>query len=247
MDIKFYVPSYKRPNDVLTQNIYPFVNVVVMESEREAYEKGGVKNLITCPDEVQGNLCRVMNWILDNYLDKSDGLVILDDDGSGIGRWENQVWEKFEAEELVEFCEEMAIVCKEWGFGFWGLNCITDKGAYREHTPFGTLQYIGGPFRGWLRGNDLRYDERLSLKDDYDMTLQQARKYGGCLRVNFASYRNLQSEQEGGCSAYRNMKEEKRQFDLLEDKWGSDVVRLDRSSKKKFDYNPIIKVPFRGV
>lgn len=51
----------------------------------------------------------------------------------------------------------------------------------------------------------------------------------------------------GGCSTSRNMVEEKRQFDALRRKWGSDVVRRDRSSKRTYDMNPILRVPINGV
>lgn len=246
MKVKFFAPSYKRPQKSRTQILYPFVKLVVMESEEKAYRDQG-NDVEVCPDPAQGNLCRVRNWILDNLFTDCDSLVLLDDDNYGIGRWEDQEFVTFGEDELMEFSEEMGILCKEWGFYFWGLNCAPNKQFYREHTPFGTIQYIGGPFQGWIKGNKLRYDERLSLKEDYDMTLQNVWNYGGCLRVNYASYRNKQSEQAGGCSMQRNLDEEKRQFNLLQRKWGSDVISRDYKSKRSFDYNPILRIPIRGV
>ena len=35
--------------------------------------------------------------------------------------------------------------------------------------------------------------------------------------------------------------------ELLQKKWGKDIVRKDKGSKKEFDYNPIIRVPIDGV
>jgi hypothetical protein len=61
------------------------------------------------------------------------------------------------------------------------------------------------------------------------------------------SYDVKQAEQAGGCSTYRTSEREKEQFELLQRKWGSKIVRYDSSSKKGFDFNPIIKVPIRGV
>ena len=46
---------------------------------------------------------------------------------------------------------------------------------------------------------------------------------------------------------------EKEQFELLQKKWGGGIVKIDRSNKgrtdkeKLFDYNPIIKVPIKGI
>lgn len=246
MKVKFYSPSYKRPEKSITQIHFPDVQLVVRESEAEEYIANG-NDVVICPDSAQGNLCRVRNWILDNLFDDADCIVLLDDDCSRIGRWEEQVQIKFNMNDLSEFAENVANLTKEMGFHFWGLNCVTDKGAYREYTPFGTLQYIGGPFQAHLKTSEIRYDEDLPLKEDYDISLQHIHKYGGCLRVNFAHYDVKQAEQEGGCATYRNLKKEKQQFFALQKKWGKDVIKRDKGSKRSFDFNPVLKVPIKGV
>jgi len=246
MKVKFYSPSYKRPEKSITQIHFPDVKIVVRESEAEEYIANG-NDVVICPDSAQGNLCRVRNWILNNLFDDADCIVLLDDDCSRIGRWEEQVQIKFNMNDLSEFAENVANLTKEMGFHFWGLNCVTDKGAYREYTPFGTLQYIGGPFQAHLKTSEIRYDEDLPLKEDYDISLQHIHKYGGCLRVNFAHYDVKQAEQEGGCATYRNLKKEKQQFFALQKKWGKDVIKRDKGSKRSFDFNPVLKVPIKGV
>ena len=90
-------------------------------------------------------------------------------------------------------------------------------------------------------------------KEDYDIALQHLNKYRGILRLNFAHYMCNQSNLVGGCSMQRNMIQEKRQFELLQKKWGNGIVKRDVSNKwhskkvKSFDYNPIIKVPIKGI
>lgn len=246
MNIGYFAPSYKRPQKSSTQKIFPFVKIVVKESEAEDYIKNG-NDLVICPDSAQGNLCRVRNWILDNYLDKFDAVILLDDDYKNVIRWNNAKQIKLNENEFQELCESIAILCKDFGFYYFGLNCVTDKGAYREHTPISTNKYIGGPFQGFLKGNTLRYDESLNLKEDYDMTLQNLHKYNGCLRANFASYDVKQAEQIGGCASQRNSKEEERQFNLLQKKWGSRIIQKDNTSKRNFDFNPVLKTPLKGV
>lgn len=246
MNIGYFAPSYRRPEKSKTQKIFPFVKIVVKESESEDYLKNG-NDIIVCPDNAQGNLCRVRNWILDNYLDKYDSIILLDDDYNRVIRWEKQKMHTLEADDFCELCEQIAIICKEYGFFYFGLNCVTDKGAYREHTPFSTNKYIGGPFQGFISGNKLRYDENLNLKEDYDMTLQNLKMYKGCLRVNFASYDVKQAKQAGGCASQRNYTEEKKQFELLQKKWGSKIIQKDNKSKRSFDFNPILKSPLIGV
>lgn len=246
MNIGYFAPSYKRPKKSKTQELFPFVKIVVKESESNEYVKNG-NDIIICPDNAQGNLCRVRNWILDNYLHKYDALILLDDDYNNVIRWNAQKQIILKNDDFEEFCEQISIICKDYGFYFFGLNCVTDKGAYREHTPFSTNKYIGGPFQGFINGNELRYDESLNLKEDYDMTLQNLKEYNGCLRVNFASYDVKQAKQSGGCAAQRNSAEEKKQFNLLQKKWGSKIIQKDKKSKKSFDFNPILKTPLKGV
>ena len=89
MKVKFFAPSYKRSQKSITQINYPNVKIVVRESEAEEYIKNG-NDIVVCPDSAQGNLCRVRNWILDNLCDDADCIVIVDDDCSYIGRWEEQ-------------------------------------------------------------------------------------------------------------------------------------------------------------
>lgn len=246
MKIGFFAPSYKRPQKSSTQKIFPFVKIVVKEEEALEYEKNG-NEIIVCPNEKQGNLCRVRNWILDNYIDKYDSLVLLDDDYQKIIRWNFQKQIILNSNEFEEECEKLAILAKDWGFYYFGMNCVTDKGAYMEHTPFSTNKYIGGPFQGFLRGNECRYDESLNLKEDYDMTLQNLKRYNGALRANFLSYDVKQAQQTGGCAMQRNTKEEEKQFLLLQKKWGEKIIKKDNKSKKNFDFNPLMKTPLKGV
>lgn len=230
----------------MTQKTYPQVQLVVQESEAAEYRKNG-NDVVTCPDEAQGNVARVRNWILDNLMTDCDCIVLIDDDCSGIKTWQKQKATMLDPDELTEACENWADVCKQWGFHYWGMNCVPDKGAYREYTPFGTLQFIGGPFCAHLASSPLRYDEELPLKEDYDITLQHIKAYGGCLRVNYAHYVVKQAEQVGGCATYRNLDRERQQFFALQKKWGKDIIARDKKSKRSFDFNPVMKVPIKGV
>lgn len=139
------------------------------------------------------------------------------------------------------------------GAKFWGVNVNSDPMAYRHNTPFSTISPVLGPFGCFLKGNKCRYDENLPLKEDYDMTLQQLNTERVVLRVNAYHYLCKQSENIGGCAAYRNREREKQQLEALQAKWGSNIVKVDTSNKgrtekiKRLDYNPIIKVPIKGV
>lgn len=260
MKIVFCCPSYKRPK-VETLKYIPFCKVYVDGKEYEDYIKeNNDADIIRCKDGIQGNLCRVRNYILDEEFKKgADSVVIIDDDMEGLYLWvgderkKSLKKEKIITDDLFVFFEKYSEVCKELGFYFWGGNCNQDAMSYRQYSPFSFSGYIGGPLQVFLKGGVCRYDERLPLKEDYDMTLQQCNQYRGCLRLNFLTYNVKQSEQAGGCASYRNMQREKEQFELLQKKWGEKIVKFDGSNKgrtkkeKIFDYNPIIKIPIDGI
>lgn len=257
MNISICCPSYKRPK-VKTLEKYPNTRVYVAESEHAAYVDANHEgaDIVAVPDKVQGNAARIRNYILNTEFEAgADGVLLLDDDMTAVCRYDAvqakhglfgyQRKELNEAE-LIAFVLNGFEMCEEWGFKLWGVNCTFDPKAYLTYTPFNTTSFIGGPFSAHLK-NPLRYDERLPLKEDYDILLQHCNKYRGTLRFNAYHYICKQSENAGGCAQMRNIARERQQFEALQRKWGADIVRKDKSSKKQFDYNPIIKVPIGGV
>ena len=246
--IQVYSPSYKRANICKTHKYLPFITYVVMESEEEEYRKIHDK-IWVIPDNIQGNLARVWNYILDNS--KSEKVVTLDDDIKYIGRWNRNEHKKLDQEGVLNLLQEGFQLAADLDVRYWGLNCLMDKGSYREYTPFGTIAYIGGPFQAHFK-NPLRYDEKIYLKEDYDMTLQVLNKYRRNLRLNMYHYVCEQATIVGGCADYRNLEREKEQNILLQKKWGSKIIKEDKSQKKdsrkrSYDFNPILKVPIKGV
>lgn len=261
MNISVNAPSYKRPNRVKTLNYIPFCRIWVDEGEAEAYRGGNPRaDIVACPKGVQGNLCRVRNYILEQEFARGmDVVLIIDDDLSYLERFEYRNGfgynrRKIEADEILPFLEKYSIMAQDIGAKFWGMNCNADTMTYRHYTPFSTNAYIGGPFQCFLKGNRCKYDENLPLKEDYDMTLQQLNLERVVLRLNAYHYICEQSTIPGGCAAIRNREREEQQLNALQEKWGSKIVKIDTSNKGKtskekvyMDYNPIIKVPIKGV
>lgn len=256
MKISVCCPSYKRYY-VETLEYLPFCKVYVDGKEYDNYKKNNPEaNLIKCEDGIQGNLCRVRNYILEKEFELGmDIVLIIDDDLSGLFYWEKNQSRLLESEMFLGFIEKYSILARDIGAYFWGVNVNQDRQVYREYSPFSTTSYIGGPFQCFLKGNGLRYDERLMLKEDYDMTLQQLNKYRVVFRVNKYFYIAKQSKQRGGCASYRSIEKEMEQLEMLRKKWGSKIVKIDSSNrshnlkkkKKKIDYNPIIHVPIKGI
>lgn len=250
MKFEIYAPSYKRPSGTFTEKYLPACTYVVAKSEAKAYEKHG-NRVWAVPDSAQGNLCRIRNYILDNT--DARAILLLDDDLQRLQRWNQQKAHRLNTDEAMEFIEQGFNFAMQLGVKFWGINCLPDKGAYREYTPFSLTNYIGGPFQAFI-DCPLRYDEALPLKEDYDMTLQICNKYRKALRLNMYNYVAHQHTNVGGCAAYRTMDRERSQFAALQEKWGSDIVRVDNqggqvNQKKRtnWDINPVVRVPIHGV
>lgn len=256
MNISICVPSYKRPL-VETLKYIPNAKVYVDEDEYNNYINNNKGSIISCKKGIQGNLCRIRNHILDTeFSNGAEVVLIVDDDLRGLYRWEKNKKILIETEQIETYIEKYSILCEDLGAYFWGVNINPDKQVYREYSPFSTVSYIGGPFQCFIRnGGGLRYDERLPLKEDYDMTLQQLNKYRKVLRVNSIFYVAKQSEQIGGCSTYRNYEKEEQQLIALKNKWGGNIVKIDNNNrshnlsknKKRIDYNLIIKPLINGI
>lgn len=253
-EIRAFSPSYQRgARRCETAEYLPFVKMVVHEFEAEEYVRSG-HEVVVCPDALRGNIARVRNWILETNQD-CRGVVMIDDDCTGVWRWEKQRARKLDAGEVDELIEAGFGMAEQWGAGLWGINMVFDKGAYRENTPFCTVRPVLGSFCG-VRPGPVRYDERFNLKEDYDFYLQQLNKYRIVLRINPYQYLVKHNQQTGGCAGYRSVKAEREQFERLRKKWGSRIVRTDhgeskasvRNGKEKtFDPNPMIAAPIPGV
>jgi len=249
-----YIPSYKRPT-VLTQNLLPRCKVVIRKSDYKLYKDSGVKNLVVVEDSVQGNVARVRNWIMKNAT--SNTFLIMDDDIESIDMWvmrEN----KFNKlglinSELERFLDVGFNMCLEGDFKLWGVNCIADRGAYHEYTPFSFTSFMSGAMHGHVN-NGLLYDEKIPLKEDYDMCIQVCDTYRRLLRFNFVTLNKKDHKNKGGCAEMRTMDREKDQLRLLINKWGNEIIKNDKNNdkvrqkkKKDMDFNPIVKIPIRGI
>lgn len=262
MNIVVCCPSYRRPANLDTPNYLPFIRVYVDGSEIDAYRQNNPNvDIVRCADGVQGNLCRVRNHILDKEFENgADVVLIVDDDLKEVARWEKggNIKPKriiVKAETFPQFVYKHSLMARDIGAYLWGINVNFDKAVYREYSPFSTNAYIGGPFQAHMRGSEIRYDEALPLKEDYDITLQHLNKYRIALRSNAYHYICKQAENPGVCATYRNMDRERQQFEALQRKWGEEIVQRDKkkmahmgdAKAKGFDFNPIIKVPIKGV
>ena len=241
-DISIITPSYKRANNVKARCVFGDRLIIAChEFEVEEYEKFNPDNkLLVIPDDLRGNMAKVRNFMLENSPTKY--LVMIDDDVIEVGYHESMKTIPFEFDKLMSFIVNGFVMAEELGTVLWGLNLQSDPKFYREYSPISFLSPVLGPFSCHIV-NDLRYDERLGLNEDYDYALQVLQRYHKILRFNKYYYLAGHLTEKGGCGAYRTMDKEVAQSKIMIKKWGNKVVKynFDKST------NPRISVPYKGI
>ncbi len=223
-DIHVAIKSYNRPDGVSTIEIAPFAKIWVPETQAEAYRNNyGLEAIISIDPALDGNCAKKNNAIL-NYSDCKRTLI-LDDDINRICYFEDGDRIGMDPDSFKAMIEHHFRLAEDAGVKLWGINQTSDPMAYRTMTPFSFLAPILGPFNGHI-DPDLRYDERVFLKEDYDFWLQNIQKYRRTLRSNKYHYFHAHGfGKAGGLSETRSMDLEHEHADRMVKKWGKKHFR----------------------
>lgn len=241
------VPSFGRAGGVTTVDVFPGGVIVVPNRQVDAYRKQEIPDtweIVGIPDEQDGNISRKRNAILDLYPGRD--LVMVDDDYSFLGRHMGHVeFIHQDADQIGHLLSEGFRMTRELGTVLWGIALNWDPRTFQSMRPFSLTNVVLGPFHAWTaeRPKDIRYDEDLWLKEDYDASLQVLRRYHRILRMNMFHYYVDHQNRLGGIVGQRNMGEEVRQLRRLQAKWGSDIVHLELHRS----VNPIVRSPIPGT
>lgn len=249
-DIKYCIPTYRR-KQIKTLDVYSDC-VLFADREDASFLAGKYDQpVVVLPDGVQGNIARVRNWILYWAKTNAEAVVLLDDDLAGIYWFEPQEEAgrtkavKLNTEQIRTVMLDAANMCNDMGYKQFGFQPTYNPLLYKVGTPLKIRQYCPSPVSGFISDCCCRYDERLFLKEDYDITLQNIALYGGNLRLEYIAFSCDQDckgdHTGGGCSSVRTSKTEQEQLTLLQKKWGSDLVKI-----KDGDINPVLRIGKRG-
>jgi hypothetical protein len=238
MEYKVYIPSMGRAGKVTTHKLFKDSHIVCPNREVELYKKYH-ENVIGVEDEIKG-ITNTRNWILEYNQDEYH--IQVDDDALSFHSFEFGKLQKFiDVEKINNILENQFRVCDEWGLKVWGFALAADYKFYREYSPFSTQGVIGANIIGIIK-NPLRFDERLKVKEDYDYAMQHIAKYGGALRFMKYGIDVIHLTNEGGCVSYRTKEVEMNAYNVLKEKWGTKVVRLQNN--KNF---LTMKSPRKGI
>ena len=245
--MKIVIPSYRRPDNCLTAKLLRRAVIAVHKNEIEEYRKHNQNEILEMPDELaEKGMAVIRNWILDNAGDEE--ILMIDDDIKYFLYFERSERKKMDEEMIYELAENGFRMARECGTKLWGINVAPDKIFYKECSPFALTSPVCGTFFGAIRDPEIRFDERLGLKEDYDYSIQILKKYRKIWRFNKYFYQAEHINSTGGCSGYRSFDREKEQAELLQKKWGKKIVRINRKGQHgHISINPIVKVPIKGI
>ena len=225
MKFTVYIPSKGRAGRVTTSELFHESVIVCPNSEVDDYKKYHDK-VLGVDDSVKG-ITSTRNWILNNTEDEWH--IQVDDDALSFHSFENGKKERFISKDRIhQILENQFYLCDGWGFKVWGLALVDDYKFYDEFKPFTTQSVIGANIIGIIK-NDLRFDERLRVKEDYDYAMQHIAKYGGALRCLKYGIDVVHLTNEGGCVSYRTKEVEMDAYNVLLKKWGKRIVKLQNN------------------
>jgi hypothetical protein len=197
--------------------------------------------IIGIPSGATRDIVSTRNWILSNV--EADRILMVDDDLKHIQRIlpdAKRSIKRLNVDEIHELCLNGFQMAEDCSSGIWGINPTDSRKCYQQARPLSFSNVVLGPFLGIL-DKELRFDERITLKEDYDFFLQHLNAHRKVLRFNYFNYIADHQKLPGGCQDYRTEDLERVNFEIFQKKWGSKIVA--ENFKNKGSINPIIKRP----
>lgn len=229
MGIRLLIISRSRSDTIAdnTARLLPdWVEVLVPESEREAYSKVIANPLLTVPDEVRG-LGQLRNWILDNF--KEETIVMVDDDISIVYNLSGEKARRIDdPEELVQIIINDAVMAKDTGCKCFGYS-QTDIRKYKGHEPFSFSKWVGCVIGVIGRKYRFRNDK---FKVDIDFCLQNLLVDRILFVDNRYYFAQKRDTNKGGNSEFRTKEGYDESKQSLIKKWRGYLIPIDHDTQE---------------
>lgn len=236
------VVSSRRPDNVpdMTAKIGP-ATWYIPEGQREYYERFDAPRIVEVPTqgEKHNNLCESRNAMLEEAFDRDLPCVCMDDD---LQRARYKEHSPGQPDPVIDVnatfpgadedgdgddasvadadlrwaCHHLVSALSEAPYKLAG--CSPTDNPYFARTPFSTTAYILTTLCA-VEPTPLRYDTSLTLKEDYDYTMQHIEEHGGALRVNGLLITAKHYDNPGGAVDVRSASEEQQNISKLKSKW----------------------------
>jgi hypothetical protein len=195
----------------------------VKNGEADLYKKNGCKNVFET-----GTLIESRNFALKHAFDKNFICVQLSDDLKKVTTNKNfQEKKQLKLDDVLPKMTETFNKVK--GVYLMGIP-PTSNDFYAKNKISKNTFCIGDLL--FIKPCKIYFDESLSLKEDYDYTLQHIWKYGNCFRLQSYLFEFEHYKNKGGAVDYRTEQEEQKNIRYLISKWGN-KIRLNPKRKNE--------------
>lgn len=211
-----YVPSYKRPNEIITDKILNNCTYVVRQSEYDEYVKAGVRKVIGVEDELINSMSKVRQWILDNS--PEDIIVQIDDDITQFMHRLDENVEITDKDILDDEFVRIAQLLSDLRIGYAGLTVTSKPWNYTQEFSFKGL--IGGVY--WYNKEcfKAKNDHKADVKEDVDKVLQELLYNRIILMPRYLAMVAKVDTNEGGDNINKNSRLIKECNAYMKIKWG---------------------------
>jgi hypothetical protein len=186
----------------------------VPKGQAAAYEQAG------CPCVFEtGSLIDSRNWALDNAFAQGKICVQLSDDLNWVKL--NKNFGQSVKLDLLKVLESLCNVFQKVPTLLMGVP-PTNNSFYAQKLVSVNTFCVGDCF--FVKPSSPRFDKNLTLKEDYDFTLQYIfTQQGGCFRYQKYVFDFKHQYNKGGVCDFRNKEKEQKNILYLMQKWGENI------------------------
>lgn len=189
----------------------------VKPGETADYIEAGASRVV----EVETGLCGARNAAINDGSAQGAYTVEFSDDLTGLAyAVDKKLTEALTASEAIIM---VLGAMKVTGLHLGGVAPTSNPYFSDPNKRIHTHKFIVGDFIIISPDTDLRFDENLKLKEDYDYTLQHLHRYGGAARVDSIMATFKHRTNPGGAVAFRNAEREQEAIAYLKAKWPHDI------------------------
>lgn len=231
------VISHKRPFNVKAiMNIIGPCTFFVNVGEYEEYINAGAIRVIECGT----NICHARNMAIKHAKELNLPSIQVSDDLRSLKRVYMNGESRFVEPVIFEdVCKTMLYELERKKFFYGGvavttnrLNYTGEDFSYDKLIVCDLVCIMPGPYT---------FDEKMALKEDYDMTISQLIEVGGVVRCNQFLCDFPHRDNKGGANTYRNGITEEEATKNLYDKWGPLIKKhATREGQISLNYKAII-------
>jgi hypothetical protein len=223
MELKIVVLSKGRPARVTTKNVVKIDAIVCPKNEVDDYKKYNPKiEIIAQPDGVN-NIVKARQFVLNTF----EEVFMLDDDVTHVGRFFASSGEEFKVnskEHVKDIIMQTASLARQMDAKMFGFTHLRQPVCYHSQKPFRMTGFLNASHCGFLKGHQIKYDERMNEGEDHFASLYNVFKNRYMLindRYGFFTTANFKSD--GGCSLDRNTDSMKKNTLMLREMFGEAV------------------------